>query len=182
MLVPFGRVTDEAGTPLADVEVSLGNVEPASGGRYESPVEYTARTDAEGRFRIEGLPAGTAAVWVRKPGHVRPGLGLPIATPAADVELQMIRSASLRVTVDFAGTERPEGYIVNLEPEGGNVVGSHGGSGNIDDQGQMAFENMPPGRYVVWGRPNPGSDAEQTESVTVELHGGQAAEVTLKAK
>src|SRR5690606_5953535 len=49
--VVSGRVTDEAGTPLADVEVSLGNVAPASGGRYESPVDYAARTDAEGRFR-----------------------------------------------------------------------------------------------------------------------------------
>ncbi len=46
----------------------------------------------------------------------------------------------------------------------------------------MAFAIVPPGRYVLRGRPNPGSDAEETEPVTVDLKGGQAAEVTLKAK
>ncbi len=94
----------------------------------------------------------------------------------------MIRAASVRVAVDFTGKERPEGYMVHLEPEGGNVVGSYGGTGGIDAQNQRTFENVPPGRYVLWGRPNPGSDDEQTESVTVELKGGQTAEVTLKAK
>jgi hypothetical protein len=180
--VVSGRVTDEAGKPLEGVDVRLGNVQPASGGRYQSPVEPTAKTDAEGRFRLDQVPVGTASVWLHKPGYYGPGLGLPIATPKGDVELQMMRSASVRVTVDFTGKERPAGYMVNLEPEGGNVVGSYGGSGNIDARNQMTFEILPPGRYVLWGRPNPGSDAEQTESVTVDLKGGQASEVTLKAK
>ena len=33
-----GRVTDEDGKPLADVDVRLDNVQPESGGRYESPL------------------------------------------------------------------------------------------------------------------------------------------------
>ena len=177
-----GRVTDEAGQPLEGVDVSLGNVQPASGGRYESPVESKARTDADGRFRIDGVPVGTAAVWVHKPGYCRPGLGLPITTPMEDVALAMMKAAGVRVTVDFADKGRPEGYIVTMEPEGGNVIGSYGGSGNIDAKNQMTFPIVPPGRYVLRGRPNPGSDAEQTESVPVELKGGQTAEVTLKAK
>ena len=84
--------------------------------------------------------------------------------------------------MDFAGKERAGGYMVRIAPEGGEVVGSYGGSGNIDAKNQMTFEIMPPGRYVVTGRPNPGSDGEETEPVTVDLKGGQAAEVTLKAK
>src|SRR5438067_987237 len=32
-----GRVTDDAGKPLADVDVRLQDVVPESGGRYESP-------------------------------------------------------------------------------------------------------------------------------------------------
>ena len=43
-------------------------------------------------------------------------------------------------------------------------------------------EVVPPGRYVLHGRPNPGSDGEQTAPVAVDLKGGQTAEVTLKAK
>ena len=177
-----GRVTDEAGKPLEGADVRLGNVQPESGGRYDSPLEYTVKTDAEGRFRAEQVPVGTASVWVHKPGYYGPGLGLPIATPKADVELKMMRAASVRVTVDFTGKERPEGYIVSMKPEGGEVVGSYGGSGNIDARNQMTFAIVPPGRYVLSGRPNPGSDAEETESVTVDLKGGQASEITLKAK
>jgi hypothetical protein len=181
-----GRVTDDADRPLEGVEVRLDNVQPESApggrGRYESPLEYTFTTDAEGRFRAEQVPRGTATIWVHKPGYCRPGLGLPIATPSDGVALQMIKSASLRVTVDFAGKERPAGYVVSIAPEGGEVVGSYGGSGNIDAGNQMTFAIVPPGRYVVRGRPNPGSDAEETGPVPVDLKGGQAAEITLKAK
>ncbi|WP_406694276.1 carboxypeptidase-like regulatory domain-containing protein [Singulisphaera sp. Ch08] len=177
-----GRVVDEAGKPLEGAEVRLGNVQAESGGRYESPLESTVRTDAEGRFRAEQIPVGTASVWVNKPGYYGPGLGLPITTPKADVALKMMRAASVRVTVDFTGKKRPEGYIASMKPEGGEVVGSYGGSGNIDARNQMSFEIVPPGRYIFTGRPNPGSDAEETDPITVELVGGQAAEVTLKAK
>jgi transposase len=38
------------------------------------PADAHAPTDAEGRFRIEGVPAATAQVWVRNDGYVRPGL------------------------------------------------------------------------------------------------------------
>jgi hypothetical protein len=177
-----GRVTDDADRPLEGVDVRLDNVQPESGGRYESSLEYTVKTDAEGRFRAEQVPRGTATIWLHKPGYCRPGLGLPIATPRDDVALQMMKAASVRVTVDFTGKERPTGYIVSIAPEGGEVVGSYGGSGNIDARNQMTFEIVPPGRYVLRGRPNPGSDAEESERVTVELKGGQATEVTLKAR
>jgi hypothetical protein len=177
-----GRVTDGAGKPLEGVDVRLDNVQPESGGRYQSPLEYAVKTDAEGRFRAEQVPRGTATIWVHKPGYCRPGLGLPIATPRDDVALQMIGSASVRVTVDFTGKPRPAGYVVSLTPEGGDVIGSYGGTGNIDAGNQLTFEVVPPGRYVVRGRPNPGSDVEEADPVTVDLKGGQAAEVTLKAR
>jgi hypothetical protein len=177
-----GRVTDEGGQPLPDVVVRLDNVQPESGGRYQSPLEYTFKTDAEGRFRADQVPVGKATIWLHKPGYCRPGLGQPITTPQGDVELKMMKSSRVRVTVDFTGKARPEGYMVKIEPEGGEAVGKYGGSGNIDAKNQMAFENVPQGRYVLRGQPNPGSSDEQTEPVTVDLKGGQASEVTLKAR
>jgi hypothetical protein len=177
-----GRVTDDAGEPLEGVDVRLDNVQPESGGRYDSALEYAVKTDAEGRFRTGQVPKGTATIWLHKPGYCRPGLGLNITTPKDDVELQMTKAASVRVTVDFTGKERPEGYMVSIAPVGGEVIGSYGGSGNIDDKNQMMFQVVPPGRYVLRGRPNPGSDDQETGPVTVDLKGGQAAEVTLKAK
>jgi hypothetical protein len=102
--------------------------------------------------------------------------------PGPDVEIRMMRAASVRVTVDFVGKDRPGGYVVSMKPEGGEVVGSYGGSGNIDSKNQITFEIVPPVRYILTGRPNPGSDTEETAPVTVELKDGQATEVTLKAR
>ena len=167
---------------MADVTVRLDHVQPAAGGRYESPAEYSFKTDAAGRFRAEQVPVGKASIWLQKPGYCRPGLGLPITTPTSDVELIMLKSATVRVTVDFTGKERPAGYIVKIAPYGGEAVGKYGGSGNIDANNTITFEGVPPGPYVFSGQPNPSSGDQTTEPVRVVLKRGQAAEVTLKAK
>ncbi len=176
-----GRVTDAAGQPLADVEVRIGDVTTASG-HYESTLDYAVKTDKDGRFRADQVPIGKATIWVHKAGYTRAGLGQPITTPKNDVELKMTKSARIEVTVDFTGKERPKGYIVQIAPEGGDKVGSFGGSGNINRKNQITFEDVPPGRYVLSGQPNPGSSDEQTEPVTIDLKGGQSAKVTLNAK
>jgi hypothetical protein len=177
-----GRVVDDEGKPLVDANVRLGNVTPEAGGRYQSPNDYETKTDADGRFRIEPVPVGNVAVWVHKSGYVRPGLGQAVKTPADDVELKMGKSTSVKVVVDFAGKVQPEGYIVKIAPEGGEKIGSYGGSGNIDADRTMSFKDMPPGKYIIRGRPNLGSDQEETEPLTVDLKGGEVREITIKAK
>jgi hypothetical protein len=177
-----GRLTDDAGKPLADVEVRIQDVVAESGGRYESPLGYTVKTGNDGRFRVERVPIGKASIWVHKAGYCRPGLGPKITTPKRDIELSMMKAARVEVTVDFTGKDRPEAYIVQIEPEGGSKVGSFGGSGHINAKNQITFENVPPGRYVFSGRPNPGSANQQTDPATVELKGGETAKVTLSAK
>src|SRR5262249_1864319 len=42
-----GRVTDDAGQPLADATVRIQDVASDLGGRYESPNDYSANTDAD---------------------------------------------------------------------------------------------------------------------------------------
>jgi hypothetical protein len=177
-----GRVTDESEQPLADVDVRLVNLESGAGGRYESPHEYTLKTDADGRFQAEGLPRGSATIWLHKFGYCRPGLDLVVKTPADGVVLTMMKSARVRVTVDFGPTKRPGEYLVSVKPAGGEVVGSWGGSGRIDEHDQILFTDVPPEKYVFQGQPNPSSANQQTEPTTVELKGGRALEITLKAK
>jgi hypothetical protein len=177
-----GRVTDEAGQPLPDVEVRLDNVTAGADGRYEVPAGATVRTGPDGRFRNDQVPVGRASVWLSKAGYVRPGLGQPTDMPKGDVELTMIRAGRVVVTVDFTGRQRPDGYIVRIEPEGGETVGKYGGSGNINDKDQMTFDFVPPGRYVVRGHPNPSSDDRQTTPMTIDVEGGKTAEVKLVAK
>jgi hypothetical protein len=177
-----GRISDDAGQPLSGVEVRLSDVVSSSGARYESPDEYSFKTGPDGRFRTDRVPVGRATVWLHKSGYCRPGLGQPITIPAKDVELRMMKSARLRVHVDFHGRDRPEGYIVEVEPERGAAVGMWGGSGNIDAQNQISFDNIPPGRYVVRGRPNPSSATEQSTGITIDLKGGKYSAITLSAK
>jgi hypothetical protein len=177
-----GRVTDDAGKPLIDVSVRLDDVLARGDGVYSSPAGFEAQTDADGRFAFNHAPIGRATVWVRKPGYCRPGLGLAIEMPAQEVALSMIQAASLQVTIDFTGTARPEGYIVEVSPEKGNAIGSWGGSGNINAEGSITYQQIPPGRYVVSGRPNPGRESDRTEPTTIELRGGETAKVTLRAK
>jgi hypothetical protein len=62
--------------------------QPIPPSALESPNEQSTKTDADGRFRADQVPVGTATVWLRKSGYCRPGLGQPIKTPANDVELR----------------------------------------------------------------------------------------------
>ena len=133
-------------------------------------------------FTLIKFRPARANVWVHKKDYCRPGLGQPIKIPASDVALTMVRSGRILVTVDFAGRQRPEAYIVEIAPEGGNVVGSWGGSANIDAGNQFIFRDVPPGRYVIKGHPNPSSADQASNPVTIELKGGQASRITLKAR
>jgi hypothetical protein len=177
-----GRVMDDTKSPIADVEVRLDNVVAGKQGRYESSTNYTCKTDADGRFRLDTAPIGMATVWIHKPGYCRPGLGPSIAIPTQDVELTMIRAAALHVTVDFGTAPRPQAYIVEIEPKGKRGVGSWGGSSNVDVEGHVNFKDVPPGQYVLTGYPNPHSAGQETKPVTVDLKGGETKEITLPAK
>jgi hypothetical protein len=176
-----GRVTDDRGLPLPDVEVRFADVVCDPGGRYESTAEYRAKTDVTGHFRLDQLPKGRMSIWLNKTGFVRPGLGMAIRSPSTRVKLEMTLASSLRVRVDFAGAARPEQYLVHIAPEGGETVGSWGGSGQINAENEIVFENVPPGRYLIIGSPNPSSDSDRTDPLLVVLSGGSRADVTLLA-
>ena len=177
-----GRVTDLKGNPLADATVRLGEVVTTSGTYYSTPNGNEATTDADGRFQFDQVPIGSVSIDVHKPGYCRLGLGKLVNTPARDVVLQMPKSASLTVSIDFTNAQRPGEYLVKVEAEGGPMVGKWGGSGQINEQNQISFSDIPPGRYVIYGHPNPGADNQQTESITVDLKGGQNKEISIQAK
>jgi len=176
-----GRVVDAKGKPLGEVDVRM-EFETSKGERYDATTETAVKTDAAGQFRNDKVPAGAVTLWVHKPGYVRPGLGSKIKAPASDVKLEMQLAARVQVKVDFTATQRPEGYIVKVFPEGGEAVGKWSGSGNIDADGQITYEHIPPGKYTISGRPNPGSDAQETAAVTYDLKPGELTAVTIKAK
>ena len=177
-----GRVIDSHGRPLAEANVGIDNIDVKNIGSYEIPNNSNVKTDADGRFSLNSIPISAATVVVYRDGYVRRGLGLKIEVPATDLKLEMQSAAKLKVTVDFSIAKRAGNYLINIEPEGGEKIGSWGGTANIDANNQYSFENVPEGKYVIYGRPNPGSTDQQTDRKTVELKGGESNEVTLKAK
>lgn len=178
----FGIVRDGTGVPLADVRVRLDEVVIVQGEVYQSPRDLTATTGADGRFVIHDVPRGHTNVHVHKPGFVRAGLGEPIEVPSGEVALTMDRAATAHVEVDFGNRKRPMQYLLAVEPEGGAVVGTYGGTATLPESNTYDFDNVPAGRYVFFGRPNPGPTEGDTEHVTVELRAGETTTVTLKVK
>jgi Carboxypeptidase regulatory-like domain len=175
-----GRVADEAGRPLSEVEVRLYDV-ACNDKEYKSSDDYKTTTDAGGRFQFDLVPTGKARVVVHKAGYCRPGLGEMIDTPAKDADVTMKQSGQIHVVVDFGEAKRPKEYIVELTPEGGNVVGSWGGSSQINEKNEVSFKDAPPGRYELVGHPNPTSEKEKTKAITVDLKGGATEDVTITA-
>ena len=177
-----GRVTDKSGAPLADVDVRLDDFVVEPNEDYESPTQFTFKTDVAGRFRADQVPAGKARVWLSKSDYSMGGWAKLVTLAAGENEFQLLKAGSIRVTVDFTGKKRPPEYIVEVEPEGGNAIGTYGGSAKIDAKNVFTFENVPSGKYVVKGHPNPSSEREVTEALNINLQYVTAADVTIKAK
>ena len=180
--VVSGKVVDSEQKPLSDATIRLSGVTYEKAHRYQTPVAYMTETNESGEFRFENVPIGDTSARASKVGFVRPGLAEKFSTPKTDIVIEMMKSAFVRVTVDFKDKKRPKNYIVSIEPEGGSVVGSWGGSGKIDENNERIFKNVPPGRYVIHGHPNPTREADRTDKVTIELKGGKTKKVTLIAK
>lgn len=177
-----GRVVDHKGEPLAEVDVRLDDIDVKNSKGYELSANSSTKTDEQGRFIFDAVPVGSAKVWIHKQDYVRPGLGSKIEIPSKDVKLVMSKAAALHVKVDFSAAKRAGDYLVHVEPEGGEQVGKWSGDGNISKDDDIVYSNIPPGRYTVKGRPNPGSVNQETKPILIDLKGGEVTELTIKAK
>ena len=175
-----GVATDETGKPVAGATVRAGCL-AINGRGYGLPDLTETVTDENGRFVFKGLPIGYAEVYCPAEGlyHVNWVAVLHDVPSERDVELKLVRSGSIKITVTGLDPAFGGEYIAEIEPEGGSVVGSWGGSSTLDPNGKAHYDSVPPGKYTVYVRANPGrgrkADDPNVKAIVVE--GGKTTEV-----
>lgn len=131
---------------------------------------FSARTDAEGRYRIVGLKPGTCSMAAVAAGF-RPVArrGVKLLAPDAVPDLRLPAAAGLVVRL-VGGDGKPEydvDVIVNFDQESGSF------DGTTDARGECRFDSVPPGRRHIqidttWAR---------TVNVEVDVAAGKVTEV-----
>jgi len=170
-----GKVVDASGQPLAGAVVRLDDA------LYESPDGYQATSNDQGEFEIPVAPRGKVTLHVYRKGYTRRGLGPSITIPCEPLKLEMEQAGSIKVHVTSAEPIQG-GYMVNLRDARGDAVGRFGGGGNINANNVMVFSEVPPGKYLVSGQPNPGRIDQKTGEVEITVVGGKETSVELQAK
>ena len=92
----------------------------------------------------------------------------------------MSKAAAIIVRVEFSRDRGKKEYIASLSPEGGDKVGSWGGSAKVNEENVVKFNGVPPGRYVLKVHPNPSREADQKKEQTIDLKGGEETTVVVK--
>src|SRR5437763_8451325 len=90
-----GRVVDQTGKPVTDATVSIVELGRA------------ASSDAEGRFRFAGIPAGRVTVAVRRLGYLSTARQIVVADAPIDLTLT-VQSGGRRIEpVNVTATREP---------------------------------------------------------------------------
>lgn len=179
-----GVVMDSDGQPLRNVKVRASSVMAMDGRGYRQPLSRQAETDDAGRFDFTGLPAGFLQLHASASGYHFGDLFTIYDVPSTNVVLRLKGAGGMLVTVvdkqgkaisQFEGNE----VLVSVEPKGGSIIGSWGGSGKVNAQGVIEFKDMPPGEYRVSSRPNPSSSSRNSPEQIVKVAPGACANVKL---
>ncbi|WP_236606135.1 carboxypeptidase-like regulatory domain-containing protein [Sandaracinus amylolyticus] len=150
-----GRVVDESGAPVAGATIE---VHPADG-----TAPLTTTSDADGRWTVEGVPAGSARVVVRRDGRDPFETTVEVVAGSAPIEVATRMTVTLppgeiRGTIQGSDGRPLAGASIRIQPLGIEL--------STDADG--AFEAaVPPGRYDVEVRA-PGHRAQTRHVEVVE--------------
>jgi protocatechuate 3,4-dioxygenase beta subunit len=180
-----GRVVHADGRPVPAAAIAAA---PVMGyDRY--PLSATGATDAEGRFRLEGLAAGRVVVSVQAhAGVVEEAAHLEVPTPAP-IEIRLAPRAEIRgKVVDDATESGIEGAEVHayLAAPAGPTIGART-SGRSGPDGAFRFPDLPaiPLQYLTASKPGwvpAGPDEERRTMATGALEAGAAKEVEIRLR
>jgi hypothetical protein len=131
-----GRVVDDAGNPIAGVDLVLF----ASQFSADTP---RAASEADGTFRFSGLQEGTYRLMASKDGYApdRRGTKVTLAgSPVSGLEVKL--SGGGTITGRLTGVEFSQLSRVRVSA---NLTSS----GQVDAEGIYRIPNLPPGRWTV---------------------------------
>jgi hypothetical protein len=175
-----GRVVDEAGAPVGDVEVALLRVTDGALCPFDQ-ARHTTRTDAElGTFRCEGLLAGKYEAIVRTVTHVTLA---PVAATlpedgARDLELVAHRTATARgiVRAPNGGTVADARvHVEESQPEWMRTFQKRGKpiETTAADDGTFELLGIPPGEVSLGAK---SSEWARASKVPLTLTSGEVRE------
>jgi protocatechuate 3,4-dioxygenase beta subunit len=195
-----GTVVDDKQQPVADAQVFVAI---ALYGRNQMQPNYitgkpaqqmfSAKTSADGRFRLENFPTNAEAVLgVQKAGqamHEEPGSGnygngLPYHSGQDDIKLALEPAASVSGKVVADGGQAVAGMKLFLQRSSPGYGGSMNEPVESGADGAFRFENVQSGPYRLMVMPAGNTTLADwvAESVTVTVTTGQAVNnVQLKA-
>jgi protocatechuate 3,4-dioxygenase beta subunit len=185
-----GEVVDEAGQPLANVQVYAQQIVDPEAARSQT-TSTSQRSESDGRFELAGLLPGryevSASSWRGRPGPLEPiTVELASGTDVNDVRLVMPAVGSIHGRViDETGKSVSGVQLVasSLGDQGQNEARSN-------DAGEFTIENLRPGRTRVtassgeswWSGTTlrkPGTTDDDLQGEVVEVLANETVEVVL---
>lgn len=161
-----GRVVDAAtGRGLSRVQVRANTQNPNPGTPPPTPHPWLATTDADGRYEITGIPAGTYGIVVTKTNYVRAAWGeqrvegpakrLPIADGQVieKIEFRLVRAGVItgRIVDEFGDpvTDVAVSPMRYQFMNGSRRLMQTGRGGQTNDIGEYRIYGLSPGQYYV---------------------------------
>lgn len=173
-----GQIVDDAGKPVAGATVRADDIMGINGLGYPLLNSAQATSDAQGRFELASLPTGYARLFCHAKNYFVP-IGQIIQTPAKDLAITAQTTGTVKGKVlDRDGKVPTGGVIVECNPEG-DPIGKWGGSMNVSPDGTFQFNGVPPAKYNMAARRNPGRVGEEART-TITVSAAKTAEVELK--
>ncbi len=176
-----GSVVDSEGKPIAKVKVRLDNTVASDGRGYPTSrvnENQEVITDAQGHFTLTGLPRGEAVITIWGSNLHQIDMLKPHTIPGPPLVIKTAGTGTIKGKV-IGRNGKPADGTVSVWPEGGEVVGSWGGSMNLQEGGTFIFETVPPGKYFI--SDDAGAKYQKNgKSTLIEVKAGEAVEVELK--
>jgi hypothetical protein len=182
------RVVDQQDNPLLGVNIGVANCKDRMGNHYRVAGRHEYKSNDKGEFALSDVPEGRIKFKSRSREYYYNSVLNEHDTNESPIILRLQPTGAVQVSVFAVGGDPVTSkYIVEIVEAGldltkGGAIGSWGGSANIGVDGTFTFENIPPGRYVVTGMPNPGRIDDRTDPVTVEIEGKVRHSLKLIAK